>query len=326
MAQIVAALQQILGQQGENLCSEREILMVESFSGKSSEDPISWLNKFERAKIANRWTEARLVDIAGGLMKGEAAAWYDRRKGRWGNNPSRFSHPLNAADGNGNNANFKNDFKEEFINDQRKNDWYDQLMNLKQGSDNTVEEYVAKFIKLIKRCEITDEAQKKRIFLFGLNPAYVTFVQMGNHETLEAMISGAKKIEAGFNLSTGRIGSKNKKKEEIKKSEIDALTKQINQLNTNYADLVTAFLAQTSEASSSTQKFQSRNNQNPRNRPPPRDKRDITCYACEKQGHYTRDYHSRRNDGNNRGNNNRRDDNRKSNNFDRNNNFNRGRS
>jgi hypothetical protein len=197
---------------------------------------------------------------------------------------------------------------------------------LKQGTDDNVDEYAAKFIKLIKRCEVTDEAQKKRMFLFGLNLAYVTFIQMGNHETLEAMISGAKKIKAGFNLSTGRIGSKNKKKEETKESEIDALTKQINQLNTNYADLVTAFLAQKNEASSSTQRFQSRNNQNQRNRPPPRDKRDVTCYACGKQGHYARDCRSRRNDGNNKGNNNRRDDNRRSNNFDRNNNFNRGRS
>jgi hypothetical protein len=41
MANLVQALQRILRREGENLRSERGVLTVDTFSGKSSEDPVS---------------------------------------------------------------------------------------------------------------------------------------------------------------------------------------------------------------------------------------------------------------------------------------------
>ena len=107
-----------------------------------------------------------------------------------------------------------------------------------------MEEYAAKFLKLVKRVGIDDDVQKRQMFLFGLNPAYIMFVQMGQHQTLNAMIAAAKQVETGFTLSTGKtVTTASKKKSESK--ELDALTSQIQQLNLN---LTSAFVAQ-SEAS-----------------------------------------------------------------------------
>jgi hypothetical protein len=100
----IQALQGILGENGEHLRSEQGILTVEPFDGKSTEDPVSWLAKFERAYATNRWSKARLIDIAGGLMKGEAAAWFETLRGTWGD-PPRFdqedvqdgAEPVNAT-------------------------------------------------------------------------------------------------------------------------------------------------------------------------------------------------------------------------------------
>ena len=79
------------------------------------------------------------------------------------------------------------------------------------------------------------------MFLFRLNPALITFVQIGNYQTLDAMIAAAKQVETGFSLSTGKVTAA-KKKPETK--ELDALTSQIQQLSLNYTTLANAFVAQ----------------------------------------------------------------------------------
>jgi hypothetical protein len=171
------------------------------------------LNKFERARTANRWNKNRLIAIAGGLMKGEAAAWFETAKENWNN---RYDANDQIEEDDETTGNFTTDFKDRFITDQRKNEWHVQLLQLKQGSD-TVEEYAAKFLKLVKRVGINDDTQKRRMFLFGLNPAYITFVQMGQHQTLNAMIAAAKQVETGFTLSTGKtVTTASKKGQKIK--------------------------------------------------------------------------------------------------------------
>ena len=58
---------------------ESNIVKVD-FSGTINEDPNEWIENFERAKDANNWHNDRLRFIAGGLMKGEAADWYQADK------------------------------------------------------------------------------------------------------------------------------------------------------------------------------------------------------------------------------------------------------
>jgi len=80
------------------------------------------------------------------------------------------------------------------------NEWHVQLLQLKQGTDS-VEEYAATFLKLLKRVGIKNEEQQMRMFLFGLNPVFIIFVQMENPDSLDTIIDAAKKIETGFSLA-----------------------------------------------------------------------------------------------------------------------------
>jgi hypothetical protein len=59
---------------------ETNIIKVDFFHGTIDEDPNEWIEKFERAKDANNWANARLHHIAGGLLKDEAADWYQATK------------------------------------------------------------------------------------------------------------------------------------------------------------------------------------------------------------------------------------------------------
>ena len=323
--EMATALQGIIGDHGQNLRSEASIIPVDTFSGKDSEDPVSWLEKFERAVDMNRWHVNRKVAIAGGYMRGQALSWFNDTKAAWvANNVMQYHNNDNNV------ATFKRDFEAKFNTEQRKNDWYTQLVSLKQG-DSSVESYAGKFMKLCKRCGVDDDAQKRRMFLLGLNPAYITFVQVGTHGTLANMVTAAKQVEMGFNLATGKKVTKAYDSEEEKeaktkpsratniiipglpkeepKNEIDDLTNQIQQLSLNYATLTAALAAQTQPRndfqsrnfqSQPRQNFQNRNFQNRQQRDRSRERRDITCFNCGQQGHIARNCQGRRNNNNGR--------------------------
>ncbi|CAB4416096.1 unnamed protein product [Rhizophagus irregularis] len=58
---------------------------------------------------------------------------------------------LDTGSNGGNN--FTDLFKGYFANDTRKNKWYQELLTLRQGSNETVDDYAAKFQRLLKRVD-----------------------------------------------------------------------------------------------------------------------------------------------------------------------------
>ena len=177
-----------------------------------------------------------------------------------------------------------------------------RIRRIKQKEEESVDTYAAKFIKLAKRADVTQEAQKKRMFLHGLRHTLIPFVSMKDPATTAEAIEVARKIEAGFNLSSIKSeetptsgSSKGKEKDETKKEdEINALTQQLQQLTLNYANLTSAFMAQAGGTNTS-QSLPPRNNNRysnfstPPPRRAPRDLSDITCYRCGRNGHYARE-------------------------------------
>src|ERR1051325_6167328 len=118
--------------------------------------------------------------------------------------------------------------------------------------------------------------------LYGTNP-----------ETLADMIKTAKNIEVGFNISTGskprKIESFNKIETKstvsnvpvVTNNELEELTKKMEQLSLNYANITAALLAQTK----APQQGQRRNNGPPRNgNGQYNNNNNIRCYNCNQLG------------------------------------------
>ena len=72
-------LHAIFGTHGKNIRVEINVIKVDFFYGKTTEDPVSWLSAFNRAVITNRWANERRVDIASGYLREEAAEWFELR-------------------------------------------------------------------------------------------------------------------------------------------------------------------------------------------------------------------------------------------------------
>ena len=136
----------------------------------------------------------------------------------------------------------------------------------------------------------------------GLNPAYTPLVYSSNPENLDAAITSARAVEVGFNFTTGTapkattttteitsyttvtpIASQMMDLTPVTNNELDELTKKIEQLTINYANLTSAMTAQTTFPSfqRSPQRTVQRNNVRPRT--------NLTCYNCGKPEHFSRE-------------------------------------
>ena len=114
------------------------IVKVDPFYGKDSEDAQEWIEMFLRAKEANGWPDNRRIAIAAGMLREEAADWYNLVSGT-----------INRWDGDAN-AGFRERFLARFSSQEKLHRWQYELMNLKQGNEK-VETYASKFKKLANR-------------------------------------------------------------------------------------------------------------------------------------------------------------------------------
>ncbi|GBC48416.2 retroviral aspartyl protease family protein [Rhizophagus irregularis DAOM 181602=DAOM 197198] len=310
-AAITNALQTVFGNNAANLFSRgSNIAKIEPFSGKEDEDPIEWLAIFEKAAATNGWTTPeRKLAVAASYLRGAASDWYDTNSATIGNH-------WESGQNTGNN--FTDLFKKYFANDTRKNKWYQELLTLRQGSNETVDDYAAKFQRLLKRVDTTNaipDAQKIRMFLFGLTPTITPMVHLQDANTLSDVIGNARKVETGLNYAhlgpsvTGiatkvaTVSTTPAKTESPQMEAIEALTQQMQKLSLNYANLSSALLAQTQPIQPQpVRRIQPARYTQPNNltqtfRPnrPRTDIRDIKCYRCGEKGHYARDCMSERN-------------------------------
>ncbi|GBC18044.2 hypothetical protein GLOIN_2v1843776 [Rhizophagus irregularis DAOM 181602=DAOM 197198] len=310
-AAITNALQTVFGNNAANLLSRgSNIAKIEPFSGKEDEDPIEWLAIFEKAAATNGWTTPeRKLAVAASYLRGAASDWYDTNSATIGNH-------WESGQNTGNN--FTDLFKKYFANDTRKNKWYQELLTLRQGSNETVDDYAAKFQRLLKRVDTTNaipDAQKIRMFLFGLTPTITPMVHLQDANTLSDVIGNARKVETGLNYAhlgpsvTGiatkvaTVSTTPAKTESLQMEAIEALTQQMQKLSLNYANLSSALLAQTQPIQPQpVRRIQPARYTQPNNltqtfRPnrPRTDIRDIECYRCGEKGHYARDCMSERN-------------------------------
>src|SRR5687767_4284247 len=135
------------------------------------------------------------------------------------------------------------------------------------------------------------------MYLMGLNPGYTPLVYAQNPADFNAAVDAARRVEIGFNfasgippkktsLSTAAINNPITKAvldtTPVTNQEVDELTKKLEQLTVNYANLTSALLAQTATPQERRPA--------PRSTPRTTTTRTstITCFNCGKQGHIIR--------------------------------------
>ncbi|CAI2195220.1 3125_t:CDS:1, partial [Funneliformis geosporum] len=104
----------------------------------------------------------------------------------------------------GNPNSFVNAFLNYFANITMKNRWMSELVIIKQNPEQSVSNYAQKFKMLMQRVDTTREFGQHYIiskFIRGLSSYLMTMIVSHSPQILDAAITKAKKIEAGFTIT-----------------------------------------------------------------------------------------------------------------------------
>ena len=163
-------------------------------------------------------------------------------------------------------------------------------MTVRQTAEENVEAYSRCFKNLLRKVNtnnLVPATLQVRMYLYGLNPLLTSLVSVNNPATLDAAIDRAKVVETGYNyIPTKPITlqvpanaqynpiSTVETSTATKETSIEELTKQMQQLSLNYANLSSALMAKTISH-------------------PRKEKKDVICYKCGKPGHISRECRSK---------------------------------
>jgi hypothetical protein len=174
---------------------KRESRLVDfpTFSA-GDQDPITWLDAFKQACIANNVAEDRRLAIATSYLKGTALTWY------------KTSNILHWDDFIDPERSFIHQFKKQYCNNFRKAQWKQKLRNHKQQPGETIESYSAKLYELWHRIDPEghrDESDRIQEFMEGLRPEFILHVQASMPDTVEKAVDKAKSVEIGLSMNMG---------------------------------------------------------------------------------------------------------------------------
>jgi hypothetical protein len=247
---------------------EKNLIKIDAFKGDGSQDPIDWLDEFDRAAKANHWSSERQLELAKAYMKGIAEEWVKI----YNNDTLTAYDDEQAAE-----TSFKKLFKDRFSTARQKAKWQQQFFDLKQGSD-TVDAYIAKFKRLNEKVPDLPETFQIQHFIKGLRPEFAMPVQASAPENLAEAIDTSRLWETGKFITS----------DTDTKDAIAQLTDQIAKLSINLAQ------QQQSQPQKPAYTAESK---------PTQSKTKARCFYCGNPGHYIADcYKKKADDQKNRGN------------------------
>ena len=174
-------------------------------------------------------------------------------------------------------------------------------MALKHKDGETIESYSNRFRKLLRRATTgaaLDNRYQVDYYINGLSPAYVSQVIIAAPANLNEAITRAKLVESGAKITLQNAGILPaageipiKSAAPLPEKAIDELTKQMQQLSINYANLYAAFNGQNKPRRNNPRVAFNSNNQTQTYT----DGSDRRCYNCGKLGHISRNCPTRNN-------------------------------
>jgi len=294
--QLVAALNRL----GDRM-EIRNIVPMPQFHG-GVQDPVEWLEEFERCAQINNYDHAHKINTVQGYLLNEAQTWYTTYEN---------AHGQFQSWQNNNRRPFVQNFLRKFRTPNRVLQWRSELNNRMQGPTESIDQYAQAIKKLIRRIDHDDNwSEADRIYNFtkGLRKeiAFQIRPQLAfqNNITLEQTIEAARQLEENNithpEIFAGMYGSG------YNPVPIHNQFPQQTPVQTSVENAVNNALAPILQALGNLNLSPANSNMGLSNQLPPinrpnnngnlnnnngnnrQQRRPVTCYKCNQIGHYAR--------------------------------------
>ena len=134
------------------------------FYGKEGEDPVAWVERYEKVARYNRWTDEDLKDNFEMFLDGAARKWYACREDA-DKIPERWSNPADPASEDEDDSENEEElglrelFLKEFTPADYRSYYENKLRDRRQGSDETVTDY---YYDMLDLCRIVNRSMRER--------------------------------------------------------------------------------------------------------------------------------------------------------------------
>ncbi|KAG9301531.1 hypothetical protein G9A89_008383 [Geosiphon pyriformis] len=198
---ILIALQGI-----QTVLGQRNNTPLPLFRG-DAQDPIEWLNDFERATTANQYNNEYKFQIVGGYLQDSSATWFSQETDT--NVHQRIIRwmPANAGE---NNTSFTTWFENKFRTPILIFKWCMELERRTQDPGEIVTEYAKAIRKLIKHVDSgRNWTEEQKIHFFtkrlrtNLSYTFWPFLALKNNPTIDMAIELAQQIEDNQRIHLG---------------------------------------------------------------------------------------------------------------------------
>ncbi|RHZ87387.1 hypothetical protein Glove_36g5 [Diversispora epigaea] len=206
----------------ENNIMDILALRSKKFRGDGTQDPVEWLKNYEKTARMNGWTDDQRKERIYTVLDDAADEWYNE--------------VYTQTYGIGNDEwptwiRLKELFLEQFCNRRWMNKWTKELEKLKQQPGESVDQYAARFKKIIRKgAPAMQNAEKLYHFKKGLRKGMLPIISMHNPEDIATVIELAQHYEEAEDLEEGlepeesedEIKVKPKTKRKIKKKKYES--------------------------------------------------------------------------------------------------------
>jgi hypothetical protein len=245
------------------------------FAGRINDDPMTWLQRFNKVSRVNGWEDKKKLDMAECCMEDAAEDWFEARRDGWTNW-----------------AEFETAFQNKYITAAYIERAWQQLDSCRQASNESVDELVIKLNRLFKRAKVTDDATKLRVFKRALRTKYFKAVLKQGPESYAQAIRVAEGAEErqrltaqrGTDATEGAVEQPREPAAEVRNGGAEPVTQQdmddlVERMRTFTINAMESLLRRDRQASNEGRQ---RLNNNRR------------CYVCQREGHMARDCTARR--------------------------------